>query len=203
MHTLFSRLNATFAFSLSVLAFLTLLFALSTSYKDYGQLVDVQMKVIKSFVRRELDYNIGKAHNDLGVLQYNLDADMEKLFDWNVKQLFVYLTANYQTKDNVVNQIVIWDHIINRGDPGKVNLVNKSPEYYMWDDGNGLLGNRNVTLNLSINIIPNAGFLQKALAPTSHTFQFPDKYADIELEATVTIKPSPGTLLTIASTQAE
>ena len=47
------------------------------------------------------EYGAGKKKNDLGFLNFDLDVDLEPLFNWNVKQLFLYLTAEYQTKQNV------------------------------------------------------------------------------------------------------
>lgn len=177
MHTILARLNALFAFSLSIVALLTLLFALSTSFKAYDQLAKVDIKTVKALVRRMHDYNMPNAkESDLGLLQFDLEADFEKCFDWNVKQLFIYLTANYKTQDNVLNQIVLWDQVLLRGEDGALTLRNQNPEYYMWDDGFGLKGNDNITLTLSMNIIPNAGFLQTANSPISHTFAFPDVY---------------------------
>lgn len=176
MHTFLARLNALFAFSLSIVALLTLLFALSTSFKSYDKLAKIDIKTVKSLVRRMNDYNMPNAkENDLGLVQFNMDADFEDCFDWNVKQLFIYLTANYQTQENKLNQIVLWDYVLNRGEKGQLKLRNQNPEYYMWDDGFGLKGN-NITLTLSMNIIPNSGFLQTANSPTTHTFTFPDLY---------------------------
>lgn len=178
MHTFLSRLNALFAFSLAMSALLTLLFALSTSYKSYDTLAKVNIKTIKALVRRLPDYNLPNATaNDLGLLQFELDADFEECFDWNVKQLFIYLTANYKTPNNAVNQIVLWDYILNRGEKGHLKLENQNPKYYMWDDGFGLKGNTNVSLSLSMNIIPNAGFLQIAHSPSVHVFEFPNDYS--------------------------
>ena len=54
--------------------------------------------------------------NDLGFLTFDLQADLTPLFNWNVKQLFLYLTAEYETQANVVNQVVLWDKIIQRGE---------------------------------------------------------------------------------------
>ena len=34
-------------------------------------------------------------------------------------------------------------------------------KYYFWDDGNGLVNHKNVTMTLSWNIIPNAGNLPR------------------------------------------
>lgn len=176
MHTFLARLNALFAFSLSIVAILTLAFALSTSFKSYDKLAAIEMKVVRSLVKRMTDYHMPYSEeNDLGMVKFNLDADFEDCFDWNVKQLFIYLTANYKTSTNALNQIVLWDYVLNRGESGQLRLRDQPPEYYMWDDGFGLRGN-NVNLTLSMNIIPNAGFLQTAVSPTVHTFSFPDTY---------------------------
>ena len=35
-------------------------------------------------------------------------------------------------------------------------------KYYFWDDGNGLVSHKNVTMTLSWNIIPNAGNLPRS-----------------------------------------
>ena len=42
-----------------------------------------------------------------------IDADLRSVFNWNVKQLFVYITAEYETEANVLNQVVVWDTIVN------------------------------------------------------------------------------------------
>ncbi len=33
-------------------------------------------------------------------------ADLNPLFNWNVKQLFLYLTAEYETPNNKLNQVM-------------------------------------------------------------------------------------------------
>lgn len=177
MHTFWSRLSALFAFSTTTLAVLTISLVLSTSYKSYEKLAKVDMEAVSALVKKLVDYNMPDGReNDLGLLRMRLDADFENCFDWNVKQLFIYLTAHYKTQENKINQIILWDHIINRGDNAKVQLSHLPPKYYMWDDGMGLRGNKNITLTLSMNIIPNAGLLQTAMSPFTHTFTFPDKY---------------------------
>ena len=34
-----------------------------------------------------------------------MQADLNPLFNWNVKQLFLYLTAEYETPNNKLNQV--------------------------------------------------------------------------------------------------
>jgi len=176
MNTLLSRTNAIFAFSLSILASLTFICSLSTAFKSYNELVDVKIVATKKLVKNVADYSAGRERNDLGFISFNLDADFAPAFDWNTKQLFVYMTAHYKTKNNVLNEVVLWDHIIQRGDESKISLKNQHTKYYFWDDGNGLKANDNITLTLSMNVIPNAGLLPISTVPSIHSFSFPNEY---------------------------
>ena len=47
------------------------------------------------------DYSASREKNDLGFITFDLQADLNPLFNWNVKQLFLYLTAEYVTENNV------------------------------------------------------------------------------------------------------
>merc|ERR1719214_7712 len=53
------------------------------------------------------------AGHDQAILSLGIDADLQSVWNWNVKQLFVYITAEYETEANVLNQVVVWDTIIN------------------------------------------------------------------------------------------
>lgn len=114
MNTLLSRTNAIFAFTLSVLAALTAICSVSTAFKNYSDLVDIKMTANKKLVKNVADYSAGRERNDLGFITFDLEADFGPAFDWNTKQLFLYLTAHYHTKNNVVNQVVLWDKILRR-----------------------------------------------------------------------------------------
>merc|ERR1719369_1975649 len=103
-------------------------------------------------------------------------ADLNPLFNWNVKQLFLYLTAEYETPNNKLNQVVLWDKIILRGENAMLDYRSMNTKYYFWDDGNGLLAHKNVTMTLSWNIIPNAGNLPRITSHGMHSFSFPDSY---------------------------
>ena len=48
---------------------------------------------------------------DVANFVFDLDADLSSVFNWNVKQLFVYITAEYATADNVrrcCGCVVVW-----------------------------------------------------------------------------------------------
>ena len=49
---------------------------------------------------------------DQAVLSFDLNADLRPAFHWNLKQLFVYVVAEYETSANPLNQVIIWDKIV-------------------------------------------------------------------------------------------
>ena len=62
--------------------------------------------------------------NDQAFINFDLKADLSPLFNWNVKALYLYLTAEYITKENSLNEMVLWDKIVMNGE--KMNLDMKS-----------------------------------------------------------------------------
>lgn len=42
----------------------------------------------------------------------NLTADLQDSFTWNTRQIYLWLTAEYQTEKNHLNQAVFWNWII-------------------------------------------------------------------------------------------
>ncbi|XP_064636875.1 signal peptidase complex subunit 3-like [Lineus longissimus] len=175
MNTFLARLNTIFAFTLTVMAVLTFLCFLSTAFKL--NLTKVKLNTVKAIVKNVPDYSQGRDRSDLGFLTFDLQSDLNEVFNWNCKQLFLFLTAEYETKNNAVNQVVLWDKIIQRGENGKLDYKSMHTKYYFWDDGHGLKANNNITLSLSWNIIPNAGGLPLVKGDGSHTFGFPNEYA--------------------------
>ncbi|XP_045492813.1 signal peptidase complex subunit 3 [Colias croceus] len=174
MYSVLTRGNAILTYTLSVLACLTFLCFLSTLTVDYR--TAAQMNTVKVVVKNVPDYGASREKNDLGYLTFDLKTDLSNLFNWNVKQLFLYLTAEYITPSNELNQVVLWDKIILRGENALLDFKNMNIKYYFWDDGNGLKGHNNVTLTLSWNIIPNAGLLPNIQAIGQHSFRFPKEY---------------------------
>lgn len=122
------------------------------------------------------DFTGPRERSDLGFITFDITADLENIFDWNVKQLFLYLSAEYSTKNNALNQVVLWDKIVLRGDNPKLLLKDMKTKYFFFDDGNGLKGNRNVTLTLSWNVVPNAGILPLVTGSGHISVPFPDTY---------------------------
>nr|XP_047903738.1 signal peptidase complex subunit 3 isoform X2 [Anser cygnoides] len=122
------------------------------------------------------DFTGPRERSDLGFVTFDITADLQSIFDWNVKQLFLYLSAEYSTKNNALNQVVLWDKIMLRGDNPRLFLKDMKSKYFFFDDGNGLKGNRNVTLTLSWNVVPNAGILPLVTGSGHVSVPFPDTY---------------------------
>ena len=100
MHSVLTRLNALAAYTMSVLAFLTFLCFASTFFLEYK--TAAQINTVNVVVKHVSDYSASREKNDLGFLTFDLEADLEPLFNWNVKMLFLYLTAEYESNNNKV-----------------------------------------------------------------------------------------------------
>ncbi|XP_028228839.1 microsomal signal peptidase subunit 3-like isoform X1 [Glycine soja] len=46
--------------------------------------------------------------NDEVSMTMNISADLQSLFTWNTKQVFVFLAAKYETPKNSLNQLTKW-----------------------------------------------------------------------------------------------
>ncbi|CAM6127140.1 unnamed protein product [Calypogeia fissa] len=52
--------------------------------------------------------------NDEEKLTLNISGDLRSVFTWNTKQLFVFVVAEYKTPKNQINQVSLWDLIVER-----------------------------------------------------------------------------------------
>ena len=112
-------------------------------------------------------------------MSLQIDADLRSVFNWNVKQLFVYITAEYETEENVLNQVVVWDQIISDPSQAWIRSSSVANKYSLTDQGFGLRAN-NVTLALNWNVVPSTGLLmlRHGYEPSQlHPFDVPSAYA--------------------------
>jgi signal peptidase complex subunit 3 len=121
-----------------------------------------------------------KSHGgvDRALLSFDINADMGPAFHWNIKQLFVYVVASYETESKKVNQIVVWDKILEAVDTNKViDMENVFVKYALVDQGDELRG-KEVTLQLMWDHMPITGLLYMGEQPidSSSTFSLPAEY---------------------------
>ncbi|VDD95059.1 unnamed protein product [Enterobius vermicularis] len=173
MHNVWSRANAVFAFFLSVLSAMTFAVFLSTVYLPNTANVTLSADNVR--VKDMVDY-ASSGRSDVAKMDLSVQVDLSRIFNWNVKQIFLYLVAEYSTPTNRVNQVVLWDKIVRRQDWQSVREIHVVPKYYLMDDGNHLLNHPNTTLVLRWNVVPNAGYLALAQGEGQYTIKFPPTY---------------------------
>ncbi|XP_061687200.1 signal peptidase complex subunit 3 isoform X2 [Syngnathoides biaculeatus] len=192
MNTVLSRANSLFAFSLSVMAALTFGCFITTAFKD--RTVPVDVRVSKVMLRNVDDFTGPRERSDLGFITFDLSADILYI---SVQYLTGMLNSSFSiclpsTPQKAItmespapsprapkmslNQVVLWDKIVLRGENNKLNLRNTKSKYFFFDDGNGLRANKNITLTLSWNVVPNAGILPLVAGSGYTSLPFPEKY---------------------------
>jgi signal peptidase complex subunit 3 len=75
---------------------------------------------------------------DLGIISFDLKADLSPLFNWNTKMLFVSVLAEFSNQDYKLNQACIWDDVIMNKEDAVFNFKNKKAEYPIHDLKNSL-----------------------------------------------------------------
>jgi signal peptidase complex subunit 3 len=145
-----------------------------------------------------------KSHGgvDRALLSFDLKVDLTPAFHWNIKQLFVYVVASYNTTEddddeetnasrknsksksnkkgkrgNRTNQVVLWDKIVEATDPKMMDEENIFVKYALVDQG-AALRNKEVTLQLQWDHMPITGLLYRneQAIDSASTFQLPAEY---------------------------
>ncbi|CEF67443.1 CG5919 protein [Strongyloides ratti] len=174
MHNIWARFNNVLAFTLTVLAASTFLAFVSSHILAKSTVATLNARNVR--VKNIPSRIPGTPNNDFAHMELDIEVDLSDVFNWNVKELFVYLVADYKTKKNAFNQVTLWDQVVLRSDRVVINEKDLYPEYYFFDDGSNLLKHDNVSLTLNWEVIPNAGFMFHERAKGTHRIQFPSSY---------------------------
>ncbi|RAH80564.1 putative microsomal signal peptidase subunit [Aspergillus japonicus CBS 114.51] len=116
MHSTLNRAQAVFGFFTTVALVVAGLAALSVLlYPTDGVTSQVQLRDVKVIKGRPHYYSTRK--EEYAQLRFDLDADLTPLFNWNTKQLFVYVYAAYPSdptnaSSSAVSHAVVWDTIL-------------------------------------------------------------------------------------------
>lgn len=110
MHSTLSRLNAVSALATTIVLALVVLIDFSRfgTHTPTGKVVINELSVVRAKAAWHMDRNI----QDFVEVDFSIDADFAPLFDWNTKQVFVSLAAQYDSKKHTRNEVVIWDRIL-------------------------------------------------------------------------------------------
>nr|KJB55878.1 hypothetical protein B456_009G106800 [Gossypium raimondii] len=105
MHSFGHRLNGLLTFSVTILAIMCAIASLSDNLNAPSPTAEIKIMNINWFQKQPQG-------NDEVSLTMNISADLQSLFTWNTKQLFIFVAAEYETPKNSLNQVSLWDAII-------------------------------------------------------------------------------------------
>jgi signal peptidase complex subunit 3 len=102
-------------------------------------------------------YNLPSG-NDEAYIVMDLYADLRSVFSWNTKQLFVFVNVEYETPKNHLNQVVVFDRIIEKRENAVISNKNLRNKYNLVDQGKNLRG-KTVNLTVTWHVMPVVGAL--------------------------------------------
>ncbi|KAF8507470.1 signal peptidase 22kDa subunit [Hysterangium stoloniferum] len=160
MHSIYQRINGISALLSSCLLALLGAIALSslaiqaTRPTPEGVL---EIKPLKVFKGQAEHFRHKK--EEFAFYQFDYEGDLTSLFDWNTKQLFVYLTAEYVNAQGVKNDVVIWDRIVRRKKDAKLRIRKAKNKYRFKELSTSFKGVSPANFTLKYNLMPHIGLL--------------------------------------------
>ncbi|KAJ4765434.1 Signal peptidase complex subunit 3 [Rhynchospora pubera] len=166
MHSAVQRANTVATIAAILLATICAAASFLDAFNSPSLQAHVQVVKINRF-RRQLD------GNDEVKMTLKMSMDLTSLFTWNTKQVFVFLAAEYETDTNSLNQVSLWDHIVQEKERASFQ-VKVPTKYPLIDQGTNLRGKK-VGLVLHWHIMPISGRMIQGKMPLSN-FSLPDSY---------------------------
>ncbi|XP_065854500.1 signal peptidase complex subunit 3A-like [Euphorbia lathyris] len=148
MHSFGYRANALLTFAITILAGICALASVSDKLNSPSPSAQIQILNINRFQKKT------HGHDEVS-LTMNITADLQSLFTWNTKQVFVFLAAEYKTPKNSLNQVSLWDTIIPAKDRAKFQIQTGN-KYRFVDQGNNLRG-KEFNLTMHWHVMPKTG----------------------------------------------
>ncbi|KAJ7065038.1 signal peptidase 22 kDa subunit [Mycena amicta] len=170
MHTIFARVNNLSALLSSCIMGLLATIALSSMLFSYFEAPlqggSVTLNGVKVKHGKGRQYRFEHAFVD-----FEIDSDLSPLFNWNTKQLFLYLDAEYTNAKGVKNAVVIWDSIVRRKEDANIQV--KGRQKYHFKDVSGFR-DASAIYTLRYNVMPWVGALTYGTAgSTNGSIPFP------------------------------
>ncbi|KAI8555763.1 hypothetical protein RHMOL_Rhmol05G0199700 [Rhododendron molle] len=165
MHSFGFRANALLTFSLTILALICAMASISDNLNSPSPSAHVQVSNINRFQKSK--------GNDEVSMTLNVSANLQSLFTWNTKQVFVFLAAEYESPKNSLNQVSLWDAIIPSKEQAQF-LIQTKNKYRFTDQGTNLRG-KEYNLTLRWHVMPKTGkmFADKIVMTG---FRLPEEY---------------------------
>ncbi|KAK3024996.1 hypothetical protein RJ639_044373 [Escallonia herrerae] len=148
MHSFGYRANALLTFSVTILALMCAIASLSDNLNSPSPTAQVQVLNINRFQKKT-------DGDDEVSMSLNVSANLESLFTWNTKQVFVFVAAEYDTPKNSLNQVSLWDGIIPSKEQAKFS-IHTTNKYRFIDEGSNLRG-KEFNLTMHWHVMPKTG----------------------------------------------
>ncbi len=174
MMTLWNRVNAVFFFSISALMALGALSSVTTLWLPPRAVVRT-LRVTKLAALREQRTAARAEPQDRAILRFDIDADLTGVFNWNVKQLFAFVSATYATPTNAFAEVVIWDAIVPNVSAARLLGTDVLNKYPLVDQRAELRG-ADVALRLHWDVMPITGVLKRGDSGPMTRVRLPDAY---------------------------
>ncbi|KAJ5318011.1 hypothetical protein PENANT_c004G00326 [Penicillium antarcticum] len=126
MHSSLNRVQSVFGFFTTVALVVSALAAVSVVlFPADTTTAAVELKNVQVVKGRPHYYSTKR--EEYAQLRFDLDADLSPLFNWNTKQLFVYVYASYSSSETPNSPVrnseaIIWD-----------TIIEATPSPYSWD----------------------------------------------------------------------
>jgi len=177
LHSVWARANAIFFFYVSGIAILSggcsLMFF--THESDSSVVIANAESVRLRYVSR------GIASGEQAHLKFDMDVDLTSEWNWDVKQIFMFLTASFETPGKTkggkpqIHNIVVWDAVIQEREDALFRLRGQKGKYPIVDFQSQLRGTE-VELTLHWDIMPTVGLLKFGGGSNGTTFSLPASY---------------------------
>jgi|LauGreSBDMM110SN_4_FD.fasta_scaffold101836_1 signal peptidase complex subunit 3 len=167
MQNVWVRLNAVVFFALTVLMVLAALCAFST-FLHKGDPVVKELRV------SEMQSLQPYGGVDRALFKFDLKADLRPAWHWNLKQLFVFVVAEYESPTKPLNQVIVWDKIIESPKDANIDRKGELCKYALASQEQELR-NKTITLKLIWDHMPITGRLYNGEG-TAPSYKLPGQY---------------------------
>ncbi|KAI5850392.1 signal peptidase 22kDa subunit [Morchella snyderi] len=169
MHSSLVRAQSVFGFFTTITFCVAAFVALSTVLFPANPTATVDVRKFRVIKGRAHQYYASKVQ-EYAFINFDLDADLESLFNWNTKQVFTYISASYPGSKFSENEAVIWDAILPHRSASRLYLKSERAKYNINDITGEFSERENITLSLYWNVQPHIGVLTWGSVGLSEAF---------------------------------
>ncbi|CAH7666481.1 signal peptidase complex subunit 3 [Phakopsora pachyrhizi] len=159
MHTISQRLNSVSALTTTSIIILTIAITIiSFIQRPSIQPARIEISDIETLWGHDKRDHYDRKDREWTNIRFDIEADLRPLFNYNTKQIFVFLSAKFGTDNFPNNEVILWDRIIKSSKDAKINLTGAKNKYAFKHIG-GSFKNSNATYILHYNLMPKVGAL--------------------------------------------